>query len=66
MAKGGSLKEKAGRPVFNSARPGYRRYDPIKSSSGERAGLSGSDSDWLVSASSREDAFVEWRCGLGC
>lgn len=39
------------------------RYDPIKSSSGEGTGLSGSDSDWLISGSSKEEADLAWRCG---
>lgn len=71
VGKGDSLKEKVLRPIFNSPWPGYMRYDPIKSSSGDGAGLSGSDSDWLVSGSSKEEAGLarrwgwEWGWGSG-
>lgn len=63
VGKGGSVKEKASRPAFNPPWPGHVRYDPIKSSSGEGAGLSGSDSDWLVSGSSKDEGDLVWRCG---
>lgn len=63
VQKGGSLKEKAPRPAFSSPWPGHLRNDPITSSSGDGAGLSGSDSDWLVSGSSKEDGDLLWRCG---
>ncbi|MEQ2194431.1 hypothetical protein XENOCAPTIV_029295 [Xenoophorus captivus] len=61
VGKGGSLKEKASRPAFSSPCPG--RNDPNDPSSGEGAGLSGSDSDWLISGSSSEQADIVWRCG---
>lgn len=57
-----SLKQKASRPAFSSPCPGHMRYDSIRSSSGDKAGLSGSDSDWLISGSSREEAGLMWRC----
>lgn len=59
LGKAGSLKEKARRPVFISPWAGHSRKDPMSSSSGDGAGLSGSDSDWLVSGSSSEDEQEE-------
>ena len=63
VGNGGSLKEKASRPVFSPPWPGHTRYEPIRSRSREGAGLSGSDSDRLVSGSSEEETDLAWRCG---
>lgn len=65
VGNGGSVKEKVSRPAFSSPWPGQVRYEPLVSRSGEGVGLSGSDSDWLISGSSSEDTGLAWRWGWG-
>lgn len=56
----GSVKLKVSRPVFSSPWPGQVGYEGM-TSSGEGTGLSGSDSDWLASCSSRGASTAWWR-----